>query len=128
MFRKINEIAEELQQLRSVVAGWDAGNQSLDPLRPSDTTSHRQSPQSLLTPTSIMLNSQREINDFRNQHDGAISFPAESDRSWGTAHANLQQPSDAQHSTYTTTSSPQFLDDIKLTGAQIDDLFQELVS
>lgn len=75
-----------------------------------------------------MLNSQREINDYRRQHDEAIDFPSESARSWGAADANPQQPSDAQRSTYTATSGPQSLDDIKLTGAQIDALFQELVS
>jgi hypothetical protein len=75
-----------------------------------------------------MPNSQGDINDYRDQqHDESISFPAESVKAWGTATANPQQPSDAQRSTYTTTSSPQFLEDIKLSGAQIDDLFQELV-
>lgn len=75
-----------------------------------------------------MLNSQREIDDFRNQHDEAIGSPAEGVRAWGTADANPQQPSDPHHATYTTTSSPQSLEDIKLTGTQIDDLFRELVS
>jgi hypothetical protein len=74
-----------------------------------------------------MLNPQREITDYRNQHDEAINFPSESARAWGATDANPQQPSDAQRSTYTTTSSSQSLDDINLTGAQIDDLFQELV-
>lgn len=74
-----------------------------------------------------MLNSQRDVTDYRNQRGEAVNFPSESARAWGTASASLQQPSDAQHSTYTTRSSPQSLDDVKLTGAQVDDLFQELV-
>ena len=120
--RKINEIAEELQYLRSIVGERSAGNQLSNPSRTSYTAPHQQNPEPLLTPTSVALYPQTGTGELQRQYRGDASLPAQGLQAWETIGSDPQPSLDTRHVS-STTSSSRCLENVELSGAQVDDLF-----
>lgn len=122
----MNELVEELEQLRSVVS--DRNNRNAPRL--SSQLSHSgpqpQSPESLTNPALAVSNRQRQNNDFRVPCEATISSTVPMPQVWETTELVSQpsQPAQDEQRLSFVGSSGRNIDQVEISGSQIDHLFQ----
>jgi hypothetical protein len=124
----MNELEEELEQLRSVVG--DQNNDNAPPPRLSSQRSHsghqHQSPESLSSPASAVSSTQQQNNDFQIRRERTISSTVPMPRVWQTMESVSQPSKSAQDGRHISVaaSSGRNIEQVELNGSQVDHLFQ----
>jgi hypothetical protein len=125
-FRKINDLVEELDQLRSVVGEQNAGVRPHSTVQSSHLGPQHESPDSHTSPASNLSNRQRSNDGFHTQRERTSSSAAPVLQTWQSADS-IPRSSIGDRSVSFTTSTTRRLGHVELTGAQVDDLFRTSV-
>jgi hypothetical protein len=117
---------EELEQLRSVVSDRNNGNAPRLPSQLSYSGPQHQSPESLPNPASAVSDRQRQSNDFQISGERTISSPVPIPRVWETTESVSQPSQSAQGEQCISfaASSGRNIEQVELSGSQVDHLFQ----